>query len=213
MRLNNLVDLGTVLPQFIDGKTPVTAAGTDHFLVLRGTGPGVLNKALVSTVPGVTSVGLSMPVADFTVTGSPVTASGTLTAAWKTQTRNKFLAAPAAASGTPGFRNIEAKDTIFPTVAMATPAIDWSLGSVFTYHLAADTTFSFVNSGSGQTIRVQLSQNAGPTFANANWTGVIYWRGRVVPVLTRSAGARDVYVFTQIGGFVYGYADHDFSTP
>lgn len=53
----------------------------------------------------VTSVALSLP-AEFSVTGSPVTSSGTLTAAWASQAEGLFLASnkPGGGSGTPAFR-------------------------------------------------------------------------------------------------------------
>ena len=58
----------------------------------------------------VTSVGLSMP-AQFTVTSSPVTASGTLTAAWNSQTANYVLAGPVSdGAAVPTFRAIVAAD-------------------------------------------------------------------------------------------------------
>jgi hypothetical protein len=84
----------------------------------------------------VTSVGLSMP-AGFSVSGSPVTASGTLTAAWASQTANLFLASPNGSPGTPTFRAIAAADV--PTLNQNTTG---SAGSV-----ANAATFN--NSGSG----------------------------------------------------------------
>lgn len=57
----------------------------------------------------VTSVGLSLP-AELTVSGSPVTSSGTLTAAWASQSANLFHAAPDGSSGTPSFRAIAHRD-------------------------------------------------------------------------------------------------------
>jgi len=57
----------------------------------------------------VTSVGLAMPT-EYTVTNSPVTSSGTLTAAWNSQTANYVLAAPSGSSGTPTFRALAAAD-------------------------------------------------------------------------------------------------------
>lgn len=53
----------------------------------------------------VTSVGLSLP-SFLTVSGSPVTSSGTLTATLASQSANTFLAAPGGAGGTPTFRQI-----------------------------------------------------------------------------------------------------------
>ena len=57
----------------------------------------------------VTSVGLSMP-SIFTVSGSPVTTSGTLTATLNSQSQNLFLASPSGASGVPSFRGLTALD-------------------------------------------------------------------------------------------------------
>lgn len=67
------------------------------------TGPGG------GGVGTVTSVGLSTP-AELIVTGSPVTASGTLAASWATQTANKFLASPDGSTGVPSFRAMLASD-------------------------------------------------------------------------------------------------------
>ncbi|MBI2900570.1 MAG: hypothetical protein HYY17_10315 [Planctomycetes bacterium] len=67
--------------------------------------------ALTSQLTGgtVTSVALSMP-GQFTVGGSPVTTSGTLTATWSSQAANTVLAAPDGAAGTPSFRALVAAD-------------------------------------------------------------------------------------------------------
>lgn len=75
-----------------------TASGTLNLLFAAGTGTpaetglsinngGVISFAAGQTFPGtgpgtVTSVGLSAPASDFTVTGSPVTNSGTLALSW-----------------------------------------------------------------------------------------------------------------------------------
>ena len=59
---------------------------------------------------GVSSVGLSLP-AEFSVSGSPVTGTGTLTASWAAQSGSKFFASPAGGgSGTPGMRAIVRSD-------------------------------------------------------------------------------------------------------
>jgi hypothetical protein len=57
----------------------------------------------------VTSVGLSLP-AIFTVTGSPVTAAGTLTATLASEAANTVLAGPTGAAGVPTFRTLVAAD-------------------------------------------------------------------------------------------------------
>lgn len=58
----------------------------------------------------VTSVGLSMPSNEFSVTGSPVTGSGTLTATLKSQSANYFWGAPNGSAGSPTFRALVAAD-------------------------------------------------------------------------------------------------------
>jgi len=73
----------------------------------------------ITTGTGVTSVGLSMP-ADFTVTNSPVTSTGVLTATWASQAANLVLASPNGSSGTPSFRAIVNDDLPASGVVAAT---------------------------------------------------------------------------------------------
>jgi len=95
-----------------DQVVSLTGAGTT---TISGTYPSFTitsNDAYVGTV---TSVGLSMPT-QFTVTNSPVTSSGTLTAAWNTQTANYVLAGPTTgAAAVPTFRALVAGD--IPTLS------------------------------------------------------------------------------------------------
>lgn len=91
----------------------------------------------------VTSVGLAGPVG-YTVSGSPVTSSGTLTL---TQNASQAISAS---------------------------AIDWSAGNIFTKTLAANTTFTFSNSVDGQTIIVRLTNTASNytvTWPSVKWSG------------------------------------------
>jgi hypothetical protein len=73
-------------------------------------------KAQNYGVGTVTSVALSLPNI-FTVSGSPVTGSGTLTGALASQTQNFVFAAPSGANGTPLFRLLAASD--IPTLTAA----------------------------------------------------------------------------------------------
>ena len=57
----------------------------------------------------VSSVDLSAPV-EMTVTGGPVTTTGTLAIAWTSQMTNKVFAAPDGTSGAPSFRVLSAND-------------------------------------------------------------------------------------------------------
>jgi len=81
--------------------------------VTIGSGVTFSGGTLSATVSGtVSSVGLSLP-SIFTVSGSPVTTSGTLTATLASETANTVFAAPNGSSGTPTFRSLVNAD--FPT--------------------------------------------------------------------------------------------------
>jgi len=86
----------------------ISSPASDQVLKFDGT------KWVNAAAPGggggtVTSVGLSLP-AQFNVTGSPVTTTGTLTAAWNSQSANVVLASPNGSSGVPTFRALVAAD-------------------------------------------------------------------------------------------------------
>lgn len=100
--------LGTDLPVFAGAGTghgpgtvpdPGAAAGLGRFLSDSGAW-------LVPSGSGtVTSIGLSAPSLLYSVSGSPVTSSGTITETLLTQTANRILAGPASgAAATPSFR-------------------------------------------------------------------------------------------------------------
>lgn len=57
----------------------------------------------------VTSVALSMP-SEFTISGSPITTSGTITGQWSNQNQNYIFAAPSNSNGTPSFRLLDISD-------------------------------------------------------------------------------------------------------
>jgi hypothetical protein len=86
-----------------------TAAGTTGQVLTATTGSAP-TWAAPATSGTVISVGLAMPT-QFAVTNSPVTSSGTLTAAWNTQTANYVLSGPTTgAAATPTFRALVAAD-------------------------------------------------------------------------------------------------------
>lgn len=70
---------------------------------------GRITSAANGTGGGVSSVALTMPNF-FTVTGSPITSSGTLAVTALSQAQNTLLAAPSGAAGTPTFRLLTASD-------------------------------------------------------------------------------------------------------
>jgi hypothetical protein len=78
--------------------------------VLTATSGTTANWA-TPTTGTVTSVGLSLPVSVFSVIGSPVIGSGTLTGSFNTQTANTFFAGPSSGgAAVPTFRAITTAD-------------------------------------------------------------------------------------------------------
>ena len=119
----------------IPNYTLPVATGSTLGGVKVGSGLSVDGTGLISATNNgtVTSVGLSLPT-EMTVTNSPITSSGALTAAWASQTAKKFFAAPNAADGTPTFRTIDATD--IPTLNQNTTGSAAS----FTGSLVGDVT-------------------------------------------------------------------------
>ena len=90
------------------------ASGLEYKTLIAGSGISVTTSAggitINSTATGVTNVGLSLP-SIFTVTNSPVTTVGTLTATLGTQSANTLLAGPTSGSSAiPSFRSLNIND-------------------------------------------------------------------------------------------------------
>ncbi len=92
----------------------------------------------------VTSVGLALPASVFSVSGSPVTSSGTLTGSFISQSANLVLASPNGSSGVPTFRSLVAADI---------PSLSSVYANVNLSNLASPTA-----------INQNLLPNAGSTF-------------------------------------------------
>lgn len=95
---------GTV--DFSGTATAVTQAASDDSTKIATT---AFVKAQSFGAGTVTSVGLSLPNI-FSVTNSPVTSSGTLSATLTSQTQNTIFAAPNGSNGAPSFRSLVAGD-------------------------------------------------------------------------------------------------------
>jgi hypothetical protein len=104
---NVILNASAVTSTYTLTLPPAQAASSGY--VLSNDGTGVLSWASASA-GSVTSVGLSLPSSVFTVTVSPITSSGTLTAVLASQAANTFFAAPNGSSGAPTFRAIVAAD-------------------------------------------------------------------------------------------------------
>ncbi|MBX9637689.1 MAG: hypothetical protein K2Q45_09090 [Nitrosomonas sp.] len=105
-----LVEAGALLNgQLVIGSTgaaPVVSTITAGTGISITNGPGSISVANT----GVTSVSLLLPASVFSVTVSPVTTTGTLTATLVSQSANTVFAAPSGSSGTPTFRLLDAAD-------------------------------------------------------------------------------------------------------
>jgi hypothetical protein len=98
------------------GITSINGDTTSNQLIVGGTGITVGTAGGTTTISAtggtgtVTSVGLSLP-SIFTVTGSPVTTAGTLTATFTTELANTVFAGPSSGgAATPTFRPLVAGD-------------------------------------------------------------------------------------------------------
>jgi hypothetical protein len=131
-------------------KIPIPPVWTPSYGVGTGLTPatyppgGTLLAPIGSGGTGggtVTSVGLALP-AELTVSGSPVTTSGTLTGSWASQLQNLVLASPNGSSGVPTFRALVAADVpaldIHGLAAKTTPASSDEF-------ILADSAASFAN--------------------------------------------------------------------
>lgn len=122
---------------------------TDNKLKYR---TGIATTEVLGTGSGsVSSVDLSAP-AEFSVTGGPVTSSGTLALSWANQTTNKILAAPDGSTGTPTFRALTANDIpVIPSTKLT-----WTTNTIATgatINLATSNSHTLASVG-GSTIAV-----------------------------------------------------------
>ena len=115
----------------------------------------------------VTSVSLALP-SEFTISGSPVTSSGTLTGSWANQTANYFLAAPNGSSGTPSFRAVVAAD--IPTLNQNTTGSAGSVVNAVTFNNTGGNAPNVTFNGSAA-LTVDYSTVGAPKADGTNATG------------------------------------------
>lgn len=165
------------------------------------TTPTVTNRWTNLTPPAsgggtVTSVGLALPGSVFSVTGSPVTTSGTLTGSFISQAQNLVLASPNGSSGVPSFRALVAADipslSYVTSVALALPASTFTVsGSPVTSSGTLTGTFAT------QTANTVF---AGPTTGAA---ATPTWRALVAADIPSGGGSPlttkgDLYTFSTV---------------
>jgi len=129
-----------------------TAPANNDVLTWDNATTSWIPKAVASSGGTVTSVALSLP-SIFSVTGSPITTSGTLGATFATQTARTVFAAPVAANGTPSFRLLDAQD--IPSLdagKITTGTLPVSRGGTGTNTIGSPYQFVIVNpAGTGYT--------------------------------------------------------------
>lgn len=147
---------------------PSISANAGKVLAVNGSSSDVEWIAVTGGGGSVTSVALAMP-SIFTVSGSPVTTSGTLTATLNSQAANTFLAAPNGASGTPTFRTIVAAD--IPTLNQNTTGTASNVTG----------TVAIANGGTGATTASAALTNLG-AYPSSNPNGYTSNTGTVTSV-------------------------------
>lgn len=157
-------------------KTPVTAGN-----VAVWDAPGVLGDG--GFTPGsVTSVALSLPASVFSISGSPVTTTGTLTGSFINQTANTVFAGPTTgADAAPAFRALVNAD--FPDLLTAgsagssssIPVISWNAKGLLTVVATASIS---VPTGANPSASVGLSA--------VNGSASTFMRSDAAPALSQS---------------------------
>lgn len=146
-----------------------TGSGATSFLVAPTVADTYLNWSGTafqwSTNPlgTVTSVGLALP-AEFSISNSPVTTSGTLTGAWVSQSANTFLASPNGSSGTPSFRAIAVADV--PTLNQNTTGQAGSVANALT--IGTGLSGTSYNGSSAVTITISNTGVAAASYGSAS---------------------------------------------
>ena len=172
---------GTGQTSYTDGQLLIgnsTGNTLDKATLTAGSGITITNSAggiTIGAVGGgagsVTSVGLALPT-EFSISGSPVTTSGTLTGAWASQTANYFLAAPNGSAGTPTFRGILAAD--IPTLNQNTTGTAAGLSTTLAISsggtgLTSTPTNGQIDIGNGTSFtRTTLSAGTGISITNGS---------------------------------------------
>lgn len=187
-------DIPTIAFSGVSGTVPVNQGGTGQttanagFNALVPTQTGNSGKYLTTdgtntswgTAAGtVTSVDLSLPL--YSMSGNPITSSGTITGTLSSQTQNYVFAAPFASTGTPAFRALDASD--IPALATSkitsgtfAPSFLGSGTADNTKFLRGDSTWQTFMSGTvtsiAMTVPTSIMSVSGGTISTSGTFGV-----------------------------------------
>lgn len=209
------------LPQLTNGQLYVGSTGSSVVAttITAGTDITVTNGAgsitIASTAPAaVTSVALSLP-SIFSVSGSPVTSTGTLTATLATQSANTlFAGAASGGAATPTFRapviadissplNYQVVSTISEyTTTSSTPTVipgmTISAPAAGTYYTNFEATFA---SNAGCTLLIQLYNGAtGVENASTRWVSGFWGSASVQAVMIMNGSDSITARFSRVSG-------------
>lgn len=177
----------------VDGSASAQPPGAGY-VPTTGVGGTTFTWALAAT-GSVTSVGLSAPADVFSVSGTPVTSSGTLTLAKVSQTQNRVYASPNGIAGVPTFRTLVVADlpTGIPNANLLNSSItiNTSGGISGGGSVSLGGVLNLV--GSGGTV-TSVTAGTGLTGGTITTSGVI---ALIIPVLAINGG-------TGLTGYVIG---------
>jgi hypothetical protein len=175
-------------------------------------------KWAAPTTGTVTSVALTVP-ADLSVSGSPVTSSGTLAITRSTQTANTVLAGPSSGSAaTPAYRALVAADIPVPayttltdgaTVTWATAGAAVSSAILTMVHTTATRAISLTGivSGCSGTLIIKQDSTGGAAMTLGTNSGAYVNKvingGAGAILITAAANAIDIWAWTYDGTNVY----------
>lgn len=141
----------------------------------------------------VTSVGLSLPVSVFSISGSPVTTSGTLTGTFNTQTANTFFAGPPnGGAATPTFRAITTAD--LPVAILLSYSEATSATNILAFSTGSYTTVtSMTLTPAAGTYWCSFSTTVIPSTSSGQYDVALHLNGVIVPHTLRSATGSSSY--------------------
>lgn len=180
---------GSVLYRGSLGWSALSPSTLGYVLTTQGVGADPTWAAPSSA--GVTSVGLSLP-SIFSVSGSPVTSTGTLTATLVTQTANLVFAGPSTgAAAAPTFRALVAAD--IPTLNQNTTGSAATLTTSRSISMTGDVTWTVSFNGSANVTAAGTIANGAVTNAKMADMATATFKGRT----TAGTGAPEDLTATQ----------------